>query len=278
MSRMQNRIDVQAEINACERIRAFDETRLNLELSKAGVDPEGLAQRLDGELGITARSVSENSPARTPRTVENRHQGAQPSVLAGVACDLQLPAARVTVTSMPALLAFELAGNVKFFDAARGFGFFTADGDSADKGRDVMVHVLHLQAAGHQTVHEGARVHALVHRTPKGLQVSRILSIDESCAIHPSQLPQRTREKVQPESAWVRAEVKWYNREKGYGFVCEGKGSPDAMVHADTLRRWGVAPLSPKQVVEVRWGMSSKGRMVAEIRCLQGLPALPPVH
>lgn len=36
MSRMQNRIDVQAEINACERIRAFDETRLNLELSRAG--------------------------------------------------------------------------------------------------------------------------------------------------------------------------------------------------------------------------------------------------
>lgn len=56
MSRMQNRIDVQAEINACERIRAFDETRLNLELSKAGVDPEGLTQRLDGELGITAQA------------------------------------------------------------------------------------------------------------------------------------------------------------------------------------------------------------------------------
>lgn len=260
MSRMQNRIDVQAEINACERIRAFDETRLNLELSKAGVDPEGLTRRFDGELGITP------------------HEATLPPVLAGVACDLQPPAARVAATSMAALLAFELAGNVKFFDAARGFGFFVADGDNADKGRDVMVHVLHLQAAGYQTLHEGARVHALVHRTPKGLQVSRILSIDESSAIHPSQLPQRTREKVQPESAWVRAEVKWYNREKGYGFVCEGKDSPDAMIHADTLRRWGVAPLCPKQVVEVRWGMSSKGRMVAEIRCLQGLPALPPVH
>ena len=260
MSRMQNRIDVQAEINVCERIRAFDETRLNLELSKAGVDPEGLTQRLDGDLGITA------------------HEGTQPPVLAGVACDPQPGAAHVAATSMAALLAFELAGHVKFFDAARGFGFFVADGDNADRGRDVMVHVLHLQSAGYRTIHEGARIHAMVHRTPKGLQVSRILSIDESCAIHPSQLPQRTREKVQPESAWVRAEVKWYNREKGYGFVCEGKGSPDAMVHADTLRRWGVAPLCPRQVVEVRWGMSSKGRMVAEIRCLQGLPALPPVH
>ena len=247
MSRMQNRIDVQAEINACERIRAFDETRLNLELSKAGVDPEGLSRRIDGDLGVTA------------------HEGAQ------------LPA-HVAATSVAALSAFEVAGHVKFFDAARGFGFFVADGDTADKGRDVLVHVLHLRSAGYQTVHEGARILALVHRTPKGLQVSRILGIDESSAIHPSQLPQRTREKIQPESPWVRAEVKWYNREKGYGFVCEGNGSPDAMIHADTLRRWGVAPLSPKQVVEVRWGMSSKGRMVAEIRCLKGLPALPLVH
>jgi cold shock protein len=260
MSRMQNRIDVQAEINACERIRAFDERRLNLELSKVGVDPEGLSQRIDGDLGITAL------------------EAAQPPVLTGSACDPHSPAAHTTATSVAALLAFELAGNVKFFDAARGFGFFVADGDNADKGRDVLVHVLHLQSAGYRTIHEGARVHAMVLRTPKGLQVSRILSIDESSAIHPSQLPQRTREKVQPESPWVRAEVKWYNREKGYGFVCEGKGSPDAMVHADTLRRWGVAPLCPKQVVEVRWGMSSKGRMVAEIRCLKGLPTLPLVH
>ena len=259
MSRMQNRIDVQAEINACERIRAFDERRLDLELSKVGVDPEGLSLRIDGGLGITALG------------------GAQPLVLAG-ACDPQPPAAQAAATSVAAVLAFELAGNVKFFDAARGFGFFVADGDNADKGRDVLVHVLHLQSAGYHTVHEGARIHAMVHKTPKGLQVSRILSIDESSAIHPSQLPQRTREKVQPESPWVRAEVKWYNREKGYGFVSEGQGTPDAMVHADTLRRWGVAPLCPKQVVEVRWGMSSKGRMVAEIRCLTGLPALPLVH
>ena len=259
MSRMQNRIDVQAEINACERIRAFDETRLNLELSRASVDPEGLSRRVDGELGITAHE-------RTP-----------PPALAGIAGDTQ-PPAHAAATSVSALHAFELAGSMKFFDAARGFGFFVADGGEADKGRDVLVHVLHLRSAGYQTVHEGARIHALVHSTPKGLQVSRILSIDESSAIHPSQLPQRTREKVQPESVWVRAEVKWYNREKGYGFVCEGKGSPDAMVHADTLRRWGVAPLCPKQVVEVRWGMSSKGRMVAEIRCVNGLPGLPPVH
>ena len=254
MSKMQNRIDVQAEINACERIRAFDETRLNLELSKAGVDPEKLTQRLEKELGVAGSCC-----------------GGSSSVMAR---ESQPPAASAPALATPTLGTFEIAGRMKFFDARRGYGFFVADGDTGD----VMVHVLHLRHAGYQTAYEGTRIHAIVHSTPKGLQVSRILSMDESAAVHPSQLPQRTREKVQPESDWVRVWVKWYNMGKGYGFVCEGEGSPDAMVHADTLRRWGVAPLWPKQVVEVRWGMSSKGRMVVEIRCLHGLPGLPPVH
>ncbi len=83
---------------------------------------------------------------------------------------------------------------------------------------------------------------------------------------------------MQAESDWVPTVVKWYNRERGYGFVCEGEGCPDCLVHADTLRRWGVAPLRPTQAVEIRWGMSSKGRMVAEIRHPGGLSGLPPVH
>lgn len=259
MSRMQNRIDVQAEINACERIRAFDETRLNLELSRAGFDPDGLTQRLEGELGIA-------------------HEGTLPPVLPDNACNPQPSPAPAIVAPAPESDTFELAGIMKFFDARRGFGFFVADSDTDHSGGDVLVHVLHLRSAGYQTAYEGARIHAIVHRTPKGLQVSRILSMDQSSAVHPSQLPQRTREKVQPESDWLRAEVKWYNCEKGYGFVCEGRGSPDAMIHADTLRRWGVAPLAPKQLVEIRWGMSSKGRMVVEIRYLHGLSGLPPVH
>jgi CspA family cold shock protein len=173
-----------------------------------------------------------------------------------------------------ALDVFEVAGRMKFFDARRGFGFFVADGGHGD----VLVHILHLRDVGYLTAHEGARIHAIVHRTPKGLQVSRILSMDESSAVHPSQLPQRTREKVTAASDWVLAVVKWYNRDRGYGFVCEGEGRPDCLVHADTLRRWGVAPLWPRQAVEIRWGMSSKGRMVAEIRHSGGLPGLPAVH
>jgi len=105
-----------------------------------------------------------------------------------------------------------------------------------------------------------------------------IISMDESSAVHPSLLPQRTRQKVQAQSDWVAVTVKWYDRIKGFGFVSEGPTAPDCFVHADTLRRWGLAALRPGQVVEVRWGMSPRGRMAADIRHGEGLPPLPPVH
>jgi CspA family cold shock protein len=251
---MPNRIDVVTEMDACERIRALDEKRLDLELGRAGIDLQKL-MRLAAGPGITVPGASGAS-----------ERPAHP--------DLVPTPAAAQAASAPELPTFELAGTVKFFDARRGYGFFAGDGNQGD----VLMHVLHLRAAGHQTAYEGARIHAMVHRTSRGLQVSRILSVDESAAIHPSQIPPRTREKVQTASDWVRAKVKWYNRDKGYGFVCEGEGSPDCMVHADTLQRWGVAPLRPQQTVEIRWGMSSKGRMVAEIRCPGGLPGFPPVH
>src|SRR3990172_2388575 len=45
-----NRIDVRAEINACEYIRAFDEPRLDFELRRVGLDPDGLPLRLEALL------------------------------------------------------------------------------------------------------------------------------------------------------------------------------------------------------------------------------------
>jgi cold shock protein len=183
-------------------------------------------------------------------------------------CAARDPASPVAAEAAP----WAVVGTMKFFDARRGLGFLVVDGI----GRDALVLAFQLRNAGFPTAYEGARVHALVQEASKGLQVVRILSMDESTAVHPSQLPQRTREKVVAESSWVRAIVKWYDYKKGYGFVCEGENRPDCLVHADTLRRWGVAPLWPKQVVEVRWGNTPKGRMAAEIRYPGDQVRVPP--
>jgi CspA family cold shock protein len=157
----------------------------------------------------------------------------------------------------------EISGVIKWFDAAKGYGFIVPDNGMAD----VLVHVSCLRRDGYQTAYEGARISCEALDRPKGLQAFRILSMDESTAIHPSQsLPPRTHATVTPSSGLERVVVKWFNRVRGYGFVTRGEGTPDIFIHMETLRRFGLTELRPGQTVLVRFGDGPKGLMAAEIR------------
>lgn len=157
----------------------------------------------------------------------------------------------------------EVAGTIKWFDVAKGFGFIVPDNGMPD----VLLHVTCLRRDGFQTAYEGARIIVEVLDRPKGLQALRILHMDESTAVHPSQLPpSRTHVQVTPTSGLERVIVKWFNRVKGFGFLTRGEGTEDIFVHMETLRRFGMAELRPGQTVLVRFGPGSKGLMAAEIR------------
>jgi CspA family cold shock protein len=157
----------------------------------------------------------------------------------------------------------EVAGHIKWFDVSKGYGFIVPDNGM----EDILLHVTCLRRDGFQTAYEGAHVVVEVLDRPKGLQAFRILSMDESTAVHPSQLPpSRTHVQVAPTQGPDKAWVKWFNRTKGYGFLTRGEGTEDIFIHMETLRRFGLTELRPGQVVVVRYGDGPKGLMAADVR------------
>lgn len=63
-------------------------------------------------------------------------------------------------------------GTVKWFNAAKGFGFITRE-----DGTDVFVHHSSIASTGYRSLEEGARVRFTVTRGNKGLQAENVTTV-----------------------------------------------------------------------------------------------------
>jgi CspA family cold shock protein len=59
--------------------------------------------------------------------------------------------------------------------------------------------------------------------------------------------------------------VKWFNPEKGFGFVELSEGAGDVFLHASVLARLGITSVNPGATLKVRTGQGQKGPQVTEV-------------
>ena len=63
----------------------------------------------------------------------------------------------------------------------------------------------------------------------------------------------------------VKGKVKWFNDQKGYGFITPEDGSPDVFVHHTAIQGEGFRSLSENQLVEFEILQSEKGPKAANV-------------
>jgi cold shock protein len=161
---------------------------------------------------------------------------------------------------------------VKWFNAEKGFGFVAVVG-----GSEAFMHIRVLEAAGHSGVPEGARVKVRIGQSQKGPQVNELIEMDTSSVpaastreqrIHPRPSSQR-----QPDVGLTEecvGLVKWYDAQKGFGFVGQDSGGKDVFVHAKTLERGGLSDLAEGQRVRMQISHGQKGPVARSIELLEG--------
>jgi cold shock protein len=156
---------------------------------------------------------------------------------------------------------------VKWFNAEKGFGFT----ELADGSGDAFLHIGQLQAIGRDTVAPGAKLRIQIGQGAKGAQVTKVIEIDDSTAAPPRSSggggggggmgARGPRRGPDPSTAVaMTGTVKWFNREKGFGFIAGEDGGKDVFIHISILQAAGLADLPEGQPVNMRVVETPKGR------------------
>lgn len=142
-----------------------------------------------------------------------------------------------------------LTGPVKWYDPDKGFGFVLLGA-----GEDAFLHASVLRRSGHGGVAQGDRVTCLVAQGGRGLTVREVVSVERVVGA--------SADEGVPATVHLEGKVKFYDLERGYGFVRTDSGV-EVFVGSKLLKRLGLAPLRAEQAVRVTAAMGERG-LVAE--------------
>jgi cold shock protein len=115
-----------------------------------------------------------------------------------------------------------------------------------------------LRRAGYEDVREGALITCEIGAGAKGPLVTNVLNIDDSTALSSPSGAGGADRGPRPATT-IEGAVKWFEPEKGYGFISPDSGGKDVFIHITALRRSGISALDPGQRVRVEVVDGKKG-------------------
>ena len=166
----------------------------------------------------------------------------------------------------PAPAGAPVSATVKWYNPEKGFGFV-----QLPTGGDAFLHVSVVERSGNSAVPPGATLEVRVGPGQKGQQVTELLSVDASTALHePPRRPRPERTDQRSDQAAVEETgiVKFYAADKGFGFIVRDGGGKDIFVSASALNRAGISELAEGQRVAVDMVEGSKGPEAVSLRLI----------
>jgi CspA family cold shock protein len=167
----------------------------------------------------------------------------------------------------PGIAVGNATGTVKFFNAQKGFGFVVRD----DGGEDVFVHISAVEQIGLRELAEGQKLSFTL--TDRNGRISATDLVIEGEIVEPKarsfeDRPARTGgaggfDRQPSDGTRYQGTVKFFNGQKGFGFIQRDDGAPDAFVHISAVERSGMHDLAEGQRVSFELEMDRRGKQAA---------------